>query len=737
MKSIKSHLMRNMLTYFILASIAFNLTQQQPLLADNTCFQCLKTSNQKFCTDGSTQKCCPQLDATSQLCNRPDCVFSYQSPSSLPSNNNYTQTHPRQSEYDYYLNLYQCQGIQKNPCTSLDSLIVPSIGYFRSNLLDQEKAEYCFYNNTLSKQATQTLQLQVKLTNNSEDYQAYVWYSYQSQTPMQSIDGFNLANTMIMYVVVFKNTTIKVTSSKYSHATLQISLFDNWIVQSDTGNQEAPILVIVIAVIVGGLICAFCIGAVVWMILKAVKKNKEQQANQSNQQSLQGDIGDEDETVQRANIRRQKTLEQIRKNNDIKSLAPDLISKQDIERHERNHQGLDGIDSLIQNKDTIKVLPDRVIIQRPQSRDRQTANHNKRFNHKSGSQLYGPEEQLEEYKRAKSKMQVLDEIQEIEVNYQQQKQQQRPGTAQVKVKRNLNNPSVTSLQSDGIPSKKSTAGGYLSNSDYHNQNNIPNEDTPGQLASQLNERMKNVSNNLQNQMNNRNHYNQQQIINEDDEEEIQDKQGDDFVAVDLEGLENDDVYQDNPYDNQNLHIVNNDASHFRRSQQQIAMQRPKTQQTQNQNRKHNILSQSLQNDSYAPSPDMSSSQQYHNEDLEHSTKKGLLHEPSFNKFMITGNENNQLAPPDDDDSDNDLRSSQNQIIHKEQQQQKNHKNQKTIQEVDDEDDNDAQSDVKSMQQPQTRNGNDDKPLQNVFYQGNNDDDKQSQDYGYESIEEIQ
>ena len=114
---------------------------------------------------------------------------------------------------------------------------------------------------------------------------------------------------MIMYVVVFKNTTIKLTTSKYSHATLQISLFDNWIASSDSGNQEAPVMVIVIAVIVGGLICAFCIGAVVWMILKAVRKNKEQQANQSNQQSLQGDIGDEDETVQRANIRRQKTLE--------------------------------------------------------------------------------------------------------------------------------------------------------------------------------------------------------------------------------------------------------------------------------------------------------------------------------------------------------------------------------------------------------------------------------------------
>ena len=54
-----------------------------------------------------------------------------------------------------------------------------------------------------------------------------------------------------------------------------MSLFDSWTGSNDNNDQEAPVLVIVIAVVVGGLITAFCVGAVVWMIMKVMRKNKE------------------------------------------------------------------------------------------------------------------------------------------------------------------------------------------------------------------------------------------------------------------------------------------------------------------------------------------------------------------------------------------------------------------------------------------------------------------------------
>jgi len=33
----------------------------------------------------------------------------------------------------------------------LDELIIPSIGFFRSNHMDNEKTDYCYYNSSLSK----------------------------------------------------------------------------------------------------------------------------------------------------------------------------------------------------------------------------------------------------------------------------------------------------------------------------------------------------------------------------------------------------------------------------------------------------------------------------------------------------------------------------------------------------------------------------------------------------------
>jgi flagellar biosynthesis/type III secretory pathway M-ring protein FliF/YscJ len=39
--------------------------------------------------------------------------------------------------------------------------------------------------------------------------------------------------------------------------------------------QDAPVMVIVIAVVVGGLISGFCIGVIIYMAWKAFKRNKE------------------------------------------------------------------------------------------------------------------------------------------------------------------------------------------------------------------------------------------------------------------------------------------------------------------------------------------------------------------------------------------------------------------------------------------------------------------------------
>lgn len=50
-------------------------------------------------------------------------------------------------------------------------------------------------------------------------------------------------------------------------------------------------MVIVIAVVVGGLISGFCIGVIVYMIWKAVKKNREDSAN-PDKDGREGILGD-------------------------------------------------------------------------------------------------------------------------------------------------------------------------------------------------------------------------------------------------------------------------------------------------------------------------------------------------------------------------------------------------------------------------------------------------------------
>jgi hypothetical protein len=101
---------------------------------------------------------------------------------------NYTQVHPRKSEYDYLLNLYKCQSFQGNAC-SLRGLVVPSIGHFRSHLIDNEREDYCFYSNQISKQPQQTLDIQLKYLNNTPDYFVYVWYGLYKVNYMDNIVG--------------------------------------------------------------------------------------------------------------------------------------------------------------------------------------------------------------------------------------------------------------------------------------------------------------------------------------------------------------------------------------------------------------------------------------------------------------------------------------------------------------------------------------------------------------------
>jgi large-conductance mechanosensitive channel len=83
---------------------------------------------------------------------------------------------------------------------------------------------------------------------------------------------------MTMYIVAYRNATIKknerVTSS---HTSIQLTLMDvsGYQGSDNDSQQDAPIMVIIIAVLVGGLISSFCIGVVVYMAVKAWKARKE------------------------------------------------------------------------------------------------------------------------------------------------------------------------------------------------------------------------------------------------------------------------------------------------------------------------------------------------------------------------------------------------------------------------------------------------------------------------------
>jgi hypothetical protein len=51
-------------------------------------------------------------------------------------------------------------------------------------------------------------------------------------------------------------------------------------------------MVIIIAVLVGGLISGFCIGVIIYMVCKAVKKNREERAKNPDRDGRQGMLGE-------------------------------------------------------------------------------------------------------------------------------------------------------------------------------------------------------------------------------------------------------------------------------------------------------------------------------------------------------------------------------------------------------------------------------------------------------------
>ena len=82
---------------------------------------------------------------------------------------------------------------------------------------------------------------------------------------------------MTVYLVVLKNSNItKRLNIKLSYATLQLFLFDRteWGAQTSTP-ESAPVMVIIIAVVVGGLISSFCIGVIVYIIMRSIKNRKK------------------------------------------------------------------------------------------------------------------------------------------------------------------------------------------------------------------------------------------------------------------------------------------------------------------------------------------------------------------------------------------------------------------------------------------------------------------------------
>ena len=158
--------------------------------------------------------------------------------------------------------------------------------------------DYCFFNSSLTVPKNYTLNLQVRFPNRTTDYFAYVWYtsvsngtsldnivgSYQLNKSLEQ-DGFSIGKTgMQVYIVVMKNTTIaKKQSIRTSYASLQFFLFDvSDYVPPPPEKDNLPVLIITLAVVIGGLIASFCIGIIVYVVIRAAKSYRKGIYNDKN-----------------------------------------------------------------------------------------------------------------------------------------------------------------------------------------------------------------------------------------------------------------------------------------------------------------------------------------------------------------------------------------------------------------------------------------------------------------------
>lgn len=141
-------------------------------------------------------------------------------------------------------------------------------------------------------------------------------------------DGFSLTVNSTLLIVMLKNPR----NATGTHASLQLSLIDAWIPTDDSSTEEAPVFVIIIAVLVGGLISCTCLGIFIYMSVKAYKNRKLKEAEDAESQRL---------TASERKLGKREKNEQLgyREEKEIVQLD-------------------DNFENRIQNKDTIKVQPD-------------------------------------------------------------------------------------------------------------------------------------------------------------------------------------------------------------------------------------------------------------------------------------------------------------------------------------------------------------------------------------------
>ena len=81
---------------------------------------------------------------------------------------------------------------------------------------------------------------------------------------------------MTFYIVVIKNVTLtKEDKVKKSYSSLQLTIFDKTKYVEDNGKTEedidAPMLVIIIAASIGGVLTSICMGVLIYICIKTIK----------------------------------------------------------------------------------------------------------------------------------------------------------------------------------------------------------------------------------------------------------------------------------------------------------------------------------------------------------------------------------------------------------------------------------------------------------------------------------